>query len=464
MSAEVRALTIWDRERLGISLGAAALIFLAAIESLAVTTVMPVVAEDLDGMALYAVAFAGTLATSVIGMVAAGAWSDRAGPRRPLYAAVILFIIGLVVAGIATTMPVFLLGRLVQGLGAGAQTVALYVVVARVYPAHLHGRIFAVFAAAWVVPSMIGPFLAGAVTEFLHWRWAFLGVAVLVVIAFTIVAVKLRAAPLGPIASGSAEGDASTPGAKIGLRMFLAVVIALSAVGVGFAAEIPGVLGWAAAAGCVLVIAIAIVPLVPKGMLRARPGLPSVVLLRGIVAGAFFAAEAYIPFLLMAEFDFSPTWAGLALTLAALAWASGSALQGRYGEAIGSRRIAALSLLLLGIGMVSLLIVALSGAAPWLAIIGWGFAGGGMGLLYPRLTVLTLAFSRPGTEGFNSAALSISDATGAAVAIAVAGLAFATVSPVASGFLAVFGVGLLLVLGGIVPGLRLGSAPIEERR
>ena len=143
--------SIWDRERLWVTAGAVALIFLAAIEALAVTTVMPIVSEALDGRDLYAVAFAGTLATSVIGMVAAGAWSDARGPRGALYAAVSLFIAGLLLSGFAVTMDQFLIGRLVQGLGAGGQTVALYVVVARLYPPQLHGRVFAAFAAAWVV-------------------------------------------------------------------------------------------------------------------------------------------------------------------------------------------------------------------------------------------------------------------------------------------------------------------------
>ncbi len=130
-------------------------------------------------------------------MVATGAWSDARGPRGALYVAVTLFIIGLLISGFAVTMHQFLIGRLVQGLGTGGQTVALYVVVARLYPPHLHGRIFAAFAAAWVVPSMVGPFLAGAVAEYLDWRWAFLGVAVLTAAAFLMIAVRLRGVDLG---------------------------------------------------------------------------------------------------------------------------------------------------------------------------------------------------------------------------------------------------------------------------
>ena len=124
----------------------------------------------------------------------------------PLYASTALFVVGLLIAGLAVSMELLVAGRLVQGLGAGGQTVALYVVVARVYPPALHGRVFAAFSAAWVVPSLVGPFLAGAVAEFLHWRWVFLGVAVLTVVAFAMVAVKLRGIDLHsdePAANGS---------------------------------------------------------------------------------------------------------------------------------------------------------------------------------------------------------------------------------------------------------------------
>ena len=107
MSAPATTATIWDHQRLWVTLGAVALIFLAAIEALAVTTVMPIVSEALDGEALFAVAFAGTLATSVIGMVATGAWSDAKGPRGALYAAVALFIAGLLISGLAVTMHQF---------------------------------------------------------------------------------------------------------------------------------------------------------------------------------------------------------------------------------------------------------------------------------------------------------------------------------------------------------------------
>lgn len=469
MTERAPAATIWDATRLGITIGSVVLIFLAAIEALAVTTVMPVVSVDLHGEALYAVAFSGTLATSVIGMVAAGTWSDRAGPRAALYTAVALFLAGLIVSGIAPDMHTFLVGRLIQGLGAGGQTVALYVVVARVYPPHLHGRIFAAYAAAWVVPSMIGPFLAGLVTELLHWRWTFLGVAVLTAAAFVLVAQRLRDVSLEADAVDTGDPDA-VPDARVAetanaapapgsfaARMLLAVVVAVCAVGVGFTVELPFPIGGPLALVGIIVIGIALLPLLPGRTLCAAPGLPSVVLTRGLIAGAFFAAEAYIPKLLMDEHDFSPSIAGLALTLAALGWSGASAVQGRWGDRLGSRRIMLITFTLLISALAGILSVVLVWPVPWIVVVGWGLAGAGMGLLYPRLTVLTLAYSTTRDEGFNSSALSISDATGSALAVAVAGLGFVALPLFGSGFASVYAFAAACTVAALLPGLRMGD-------
>ncbi len=448
------AVGVWNARYVWVTVGAVALVFLAATQALAVTTVMPIVSDDLDGDALYAVAFAGTLATSVIGMVAVGAWSDRSGPRGPLYASVALFVAGLVIAGLAPTMPVLVVGRLIQGLGTGGQTVALYVVVARVYPPHLHGRVFAAFSAAWVIPSLIGPFLAGAVTEYLHWRWVFLGVAVLTLVAFAMVALRLHGTPL--------HTDHPAERGRIAARLACAVAVAAGALGLSLAGEL-GLWAGPAIAASVVVIAIAARPLLPPRTLRAARGLPSVVLMRGLIAGALFGAEIYVPYLLIEDYDFSPTWAGLGLTAAALLWAAAADVQGRWGDRIGNARITLIGTALLFAAIATATLTAWAHLPVAVLIAGWALAGAGMGLMYPRLTVLTLAYSTPQNQGFNSSALSISDAVGASMAIAVMGLTFTALVGTGAGFAVVFAIAGLLSLLALVPGLRLGHAH-EARR
>ncbi|WP_457206119.1 MFS transporter, partial [Nocardioides sp. P5_C9_2] len=157
------------------TIGMFALIAFVAFEAMAVTTIMPTVARALDGESLYALTFAAPLACGVLGTVAAGRWSDRRGPALPLVVAMVLFSAGLLVCAAAPTMEVLLAGRVLQGLGGGALTVGLYVLVGIVFPAVLRPAVFASFAAAWVLPALFGPALAALVADALGWRWVFGG-------------------------------------------------------------------------------------------------------------------------------------------------------------------------------------------------------------------------------------------------------------------------------------------------
>lgn len=460
---------IFHRGYLLVTLGACALVFLAAFESLAVTTIMPLVSRELDGASLYALAFAGPLATGVIGMVAAGSWSDRKGPVAPLLAAVGMFVVGLLIAGTAGSMPVLVSGRLVQGLGGGGLTVALYVVIARVYPPVLHPKIFAAFSAAWVIPSLVGPFAAGAVAQLAGWQWVFLGVVGLVVPALLLTAPALRGLNGSP---GAAAGDppanvetAAGGRAPGGLaKLALAALAALAVLGLNLSAAVPGA-GAVLAAAAVAVALLAVRPLMPRGTLTARRGLPSVILTRGLASAAFFGAEVYLPYLLVERYAFAPTFAGLTLTGGAIAWAAASAIQGRLGTRLEHRKAVRIgSALVLGAVVLAFVTTVLAWPAA-VAIVGWIFAGGGMGLMYPRLSVMTLALSTKDTEGFNSSAMSISDSLGGALALAGTGIvfaAFATATPTAS-FAGVFALTAVIGLAAVAVAPRVAVVPAAVR-
>ncbi|WP_246468873.1 MFS transporter [Arthrobacter ipis] len=415
---------------------------------------MPVVSRELGGAGLYALAFAGPLATGVIGMVGAGNWSDRRGPVGPLLASVAVFALGLLVAGTAGTMWAVVAGRLVQGLGGGAMTVALYVVVARVYPPVLHPKIFAAFSAAWVIPSLVGPFAAGLVAQLASWHWVFLGVVVLVLPALAMLLPALRGVRSGNAngngstnRKGSAHGNGSANGKgsdaaggqvpwALG-RLAWAALAALAVLGLNLSSGLP-VAGPLLAGAAVVIALLAVRPLVPRGTLTARRGLPSVILIRGLVAAGFFGAEVYLPYLLVERYAFSPTFAGLTLTGGALAWAAASGIQSRLGGRLASpAAVRTGSVMVLLAIAVALLTTALGWPAA-VAIAGWVLAGGGMGLAYPRLSVMTLALSTPDTEGFNSSAMSISDSLGGALALASTGVVFTTFTTTAASFTGVF--------------------------
>jgi MFS family permease len=244
---------------------------------------------------------------------------------------------------------------------------------------------------------------------------------------------------------------------RIGPRLACAIAVAVGALGLSLAGEL-GPWAWAAVAASLVVIALASRPLLPRGTLRAGRGLPSVVLMRGLIAGALFGAEIYVPYLLIDHYGFSPTWAGLGLTAAALAWAAAADVQGRFGDRLGNARITVLGSTLLVAALVTAAATALLQLPAAVVIAGWALAGGGMGLMYPRLTVLTLAYSTPQNQGFNSSALSISDAVGSATSIAVMGLVFTALAGSDAGFPAVFAIGVAFAAAALVPGLRMGHA------
>ncbi|MCY1718657.1 MFS transporter [Microbacterium sp. SL62] len=424
-----------------VSIGLFLLVMLDAFVALGVTTIMPTVSQELDGAGLYPFAFAGPMAVSVVGMVSAGIWCDRGNPRSALVVSVAIFTAGLAVVALAPSMVAFVSGRLVHGLAGGAVTVALYVVVARVYPQRLHAKVFAAFATAWIIPSLLGPVAAGVLAETIGWRWVFFGVVTLVLLAMLIVVPAMRA--VRGTANHSPLGRVEV------VRIGLAVIVAAAALVIAVAAELRGLMQSVGPIVAAAIVLIALRPLMPAGTLRARRGLPSVVLLRALIAATFFAAEVYVPLLLITHYGASAALAGLALTAGALSWSAASWVQGRFPQ-IGHVLAARIGATGLSIGVGSLVVAALVSATPVVVVIGWAFAGAGIGLIYPRLGVLALGYSTEANQGFNSSALTIGEATASAIALAFIAVVFSAFggTGTSTSFAAVFALaGALCALG-----------------
>jgi MFS family permease len=348
-------------------------------------------------------------------------WADRSGPNLPLLASVGGFSLGLLLAGLAPSIELFVAARFLQGLGMGAMTVALYVLVARLYAPVDHPGIFGAFAAAWVVPSMVGPTVAGVVAEATSWRWVFLGVVALSLAATAAMLPALRATVEQPDA-----GRAASRG-----RLALAAVVALAVVGLDLAGRSRGALGYVAAAVSLAVVLVAVRPLLPAGTLVVRRGLPAVVALRGAIAATFFATEIYLPYLLQEHYDV-PAWlSGATLTVGALGWAGASQVQARMGDRLAHVTALRIGAVMLFAGIGSELACTALHLSPWLVGVAWVLAGAGMGLMFPRISAYVLAASGVREQGGNSAAMSIADAVGGATAISVAGLLFTAVGTAA---------------------------------
>ncbi|GAA1819404.1 MFS transporter [Planosporangium flavigriseum] len=434
----------------GLTVGMVALVSLVAFEAVAVTTAMPTVARALHGLPLYALAFGGTLAAGVVAMVISGGWSDAKGPAAPMWTGVSTFCAGLLLAGSAPDMWLLVAGRATQGFGGGLITVALYVVVGRAYPSHLHPRVFSAFAGAWVVPSIAGPALAGLIVEQAGWRWVFLGMVLLTVPAALLVRSGLRRLP-SPSATprpGGARGQLARTGWALGA----AASMCLLHVG-----------GQQRGAAAPVLIAAALVGLVvfaprllPRGTFSARPGLPSVVLLRGLAGAAFIQADVFLPLLLSRERGFSPATAGLTLTISGVSWFLGSWYQGRWGQRLPPARRLRIGLCTIVLGVATAAACVAPEVPVGICVAGWTFAGFGMGLSYPTMSALTLQLSTPAEQGTNSSALQLADSLFSTTMLAVGGTLFAawvTSSPTAA-YLSGFTIAAALALLGVFVAVR----------
>lgn len=400
-----------------LSVGIVSVVVLIAFEATAVGTAMPIAARELHGIPLYAFAFSAYFTTSLFAMVLSGQWADRDGPLRPLATGISAFGAGLLLSGTASAMWLFIIGRAVQGLGGGLVIVALYVVVSRAYSERLRPSIMAAFAASWVVPSVVGPLASGAVTEHLGWRWVFIGIPALVVFPLALALPAIRRMASGP-------ADPSVPPRPFdGRRIRLALGIS---VGAGLLQYAGQELRWLsvipAVAGTALLVP-AVLGLLPRGTCRAVRGLPSVVLLRGIAAGSFIAAESFVPLMLVTQRGLSPTMAGLSLAVGGATWALGSYVQARP-------RLEPYRQWLMVGGMVAVAIVTASSvliaAVPvWIVGVAWGVGCFGMGMVLASTSVLLLKLSAPEEAGANSAALQIADGLSNVLLLAAGGAAFA---------------------------------------
>jgi MFS family permease len=405
---------VWAPGHRSLTVGLLLTVTLVAFEALAVSTVMPLVERELDDLALYGWVFSAFFLGSLVGTVVVGGLLDRGALAGPLLAGLGLFGLGLAIGGLAPSMPILVAGRLLQGLGGGAIAPTAYVAIGRTFDATVRPRMFFLMSAAWVVPGVAGPALAGIIGQEIGWRAVFLGLLPIVAVAAATTGRAMARVPAPP------------PGSLVGgspLRRVPAAILVAVGAGVAMAGLTAGI----SPGGFVLVVAGALVAvpafrrLAPPGTLRLARGLPSAVGLRGVLTFSFFMADAYIPLLLVDWRGATAAEAGIALTSATVAWSVGAWLQSRHVVVRGVPAFVGLGFLVVAVGVGSTLAV-LSPSVPWpLAVVTWGAAGLGMGLAYAPLSLAVLNDAPAESVGVASSALQLSDLLGTALGTGFAG-------------------------------------------
>ena len=458
---------LWSPKRRVLSGGLVLTITLVAFEALAVSTVLPIVATELGGKELYGWVFSAFFLGSLIGIAVVGGTVDRGALGRPFALGLGLFAIGLLIGGLAPTMPVLIFGRFIQGLGAGTIPPIAYVAIGRSLPESLRPRMFATLSTAWILPGVIGPALAGLVGETLGWRYVFLGLLPFIAVAGVLThrAISTVRVPETSAADELLAGNAGRRRLPSALLVSLGAGLFMAGLTMGetWLMVVLVVLGLVAGLPALL-------KLTPPGTLTARPVMPAAILLRGVLTCTFFGVDAYVTLALEDWRGLSAIAAGVVLTAATLSWTAGSWTQARNADRWPTRRFVRVGFLVVIAGLALFALTLMPEVPIWLAAPTFAVAGYGMGLAYAPLALIVLREAPAATQGTASSALSLMDTLGTAIGTGVSGAIVAaslrSTGEVSTGLAIAFGVAVAVGFGGFALSGRLKrvrvATPVAE--
>ncbi|MFD5590783.1 MFS transporter [Streptomyces griseorubiginosus] len=293
-----------------VSIGALLLgMLLAALDQTIVSTALPTIVSDLGGMehlswVVTAYLLASTAATPLWGKL-----GDQYGRKRLFQTAIVIFLIGSALCGMAQDMPQLIAFRALQGLGGGGLMVLSMAIVGDLVPPRERGRYQGLFGAVFGATSVLGPLLGGLFTEHLSWRWVFYVNLPVGVVALAVIAVVLR------IPRRSAKHVIDYLGTFLIAAVATCLVLVASLGGTTWGWASPQIVGLAVL-GVVLAVAFVAVerraaePVLPLKLFRIRTFALSAVI-SFIVGFAMFGAMTYLPTFLQVVQGVSPTMSGV---------------------------------------------------------------------------------------------------------------------------------------------------------
>ncbi|KFF95702.1 DSBA oxidoreductase [Streptomyces scabiei] len=293
-----------------VSIGALLLgMLLAALDQTIVSTALPTIVSDLGGLehlswVVTAYMLAATAATPLWGKL-----GDQFGRKRLFQTAIVIFLIGSALCGMAQNMPQLIGFRALQGLGGGGLMVLSMAIVGDLVPPRERGRYQGLFGAVFGATSVLGPLLGGLFTEHLSWRWVFYVNLPVGAVALLVIAAVLR------IPRKAERHVIDYLGTFLIASVATCLVLVASLGGTTWGWNSPQIIGLSVLAVLLVVVFVAVErraaePVLPLKLFRVRTFTLSAVI-SFVVGFAMFGAMTYLPTFLQVVHGVSPTMSGV---------------------------------------------------------------------------------------------------------------------------------------------------------
>ncbi|WP_339243568.1 MFS transporter [Paenibacillus sp. FSL R10-2796] len=448
--------SIFSPRYFALSIGIILSVMAVGFEGLSVTTIAPSIAGDLNGLSLFGWIFSTYLLAQIIGTLVVGRIIDRRGPAVPFTIALLLFIVGLIAAATSGDMYTMIGSRAMQGLGAGAMMTCVYTAISLSYPDELRANILGAFGTAYVLPSMLGPYVAGLIADQWSWRFVFWGILPILMIS-----ALLSLPAFTKLKTPKTQGDIGASSTWNALLLTMGTGIFL--VGLSM---LPSIMGFVLVIIGLVLMIFPLRKLLPKGTLTLRRGMPAILATRGLFFAAYTSTQNFLVLALIDVKGITPSQAGLIVASAALSWCVIAYLQGRWDSADQGRgrhtRII-LGVLLLAIGITIVFWIPV--VTVTVAVIGQIIAGIGIGLAHPISGVVAFSQTGEGGVGNTSANLQFADSFTPGVVIGIGGSILVVCQAggmsLQSGLIVAMGFHLLLIVMSLFASTRI--SPVAEQ-
>ncbi len=286
-------------------------LFLAALDQTIVATALPTIVGELGGIEQYSWTVTAYLLTATASTPLYGKIGDLYGRKSVFQAAVVIFVLGSLVSAVATSMGVLIIGRAVQGLGAGGLIALTLAIVGDIVSPRERGRYQGLFGAVFGISSVLGPLLGGFFTESLSWRWVFwinvpLGLVALITIQRTLHLPKKRV-----------EHSIDYVGAALIVAAVSSILLVTVWGGNEYEWDDPLIIGLAVLGVALIGVFVAWELRVPEPLLPMRlfknPVFSNTSAVSFLFGIAFFGGIIYLPVYLQVVRGYGPTASGLLL-------------------------------------------------------------------------------------------------------------------------------------------------------